>query len=37
MEVVKVSCTSGEGLDEWMQWLENRRKSVASAAAQAVT
>jgi hydrogenase nickel incorporation protein HypB len=37
MEVVKVSCTTGEGLDEWMQWLENRRKSAVPAAVQAVT
>ena len=25
MEIVKVSCLSGNGLDEWMTWLEQRR------------
>ncbi|MGZ4816672.1 MAG: hydrogenase nickel incorporation protein HypB [Terriglobales bacterium] len=25
-EVVEVSCTSGEGLDSWMKWLEARRE-----------
>jgi hydrogenase nickel incorporation protein HypB len=34
MEVVKVSCTSGEGLETWMQWLEHRRKAALQATAQ---
>ena len=25
IEVVKVSCLAGDGLDEWLRWLENRR------------
>jgi hydrogenase nickel incorporation protein HypB len=25
MEIVKVSCLSGNGLNEWMKWLEQRR------------
>ena len=25
MEFVRVSCLSGEGLDEWLRWLEKRR------------
>lgn len=25
MEIVRVSCTTGNGLDEWMKWLEGRR------------
>ncbi len=27
MEIVKVSCLSGEGLNEWMTWLNARRQS----------
>jgi len=30
MEIVEVSCTTGEGLDHWIQWLEDRRESMAS-------
>jgi hydrogenase nickel incorporation protein HypB len=26
IEVVKVSCLAGDGLEEWLRWLENRRK-----------
>jgi hydrogenase nickel incorporation protein HypB len=26
MEIVKVSCLSGDGLREWMDWLEHRRR-----------
>jgi hydrogenase nickel incorporation protein HypB len=25
MEILDVSCTTGAGLDEWMQWLEMKR------------
>jgi hydrogenase nickel incorporation protein HypB len=25
MEIVKVSCQTGNGLHEWMTWLESRR------------
>ncbi len=28
MEVILTSCTSGEGLDRWMQWLERRMVAV---------
>src|ERR1035441_7457300 len=27
MEIVKVSCLTGNGLHEWMMWLEERRKA----------
>jgi hydrogenase nickel incorporation protein HypB len=27
MEIVEVSCTSGEGLDGWQQWLRTRREA----------
>ena len=27
MEIVEVSCTSGEGLDGWRQWLRTRREA----------
>jgi hydrogenase nickel incorporation protein HypB len=33
MEIVRVSCTSGNGLSEWMSWLEQRRKRVVKAEA----
>lgn len=29
MEILETSCTTGQGLDEWIQWLENRRRSGA--------
>jgi hydrogenase nickel incorporation protein HypB len=25
MEIVRISCTAGDGLKEWMQWLEQRK------------
>jgi hydrogenase nickel incorporation protein HypB len=28
IEIVRVSCTSGEGLDLWVNWLEKRRRAV---------
>lgn len=31
MEIVRVSCTTGNGLGEWMSWLEQRRKLVVTA------
>ncbi len=27
MEIVKVSCQTGDGLQEWMKWLRERRKA----------
>jgi hydrogenase nickel incorporation protein HypB len=33
MPVVRVSCTTGSGLSEWMTWIERRRARVAKAAA----
>ena len=27
MEIIEVSCTTGEGLDVWRQWLEARREA----------
>jgi hydrogenase nickel incorporation protein HypB len=27
MEIVKVSCQTGDGLQEWMNWLGERRKA----------
>jgi hydrogenase nickel incorporation protein HypB len=30
MEIVKVSCLTGNGLQEWMTWLEQRRLAVKS-------
>jgi len=31
MEIVEVSCTTGQGLDVWIEWLEKRREAVTSA------
>ena len=28
MEILEVSCTTEQGLDEWMRWLEQKRSSV---------
>ncbi len=30
-EIVEVSCTTGEGLDRWMHWLESRREKAVAA------
>ena len=30
MEILEVSCTTGQGLDQWIQWLEKRRGAVAT-------
>jgi Ni2+-binding GTPase involved in maturation of urease and hydrogenase len=30
MEILEVSCTTGQGLDEWIQWLQKRRQAVKS-------
>lgn len=32
MEIVKVSCLTGDGLREWMKWLEQRRAAYKSVA-----
>jgi len=28
VEIVRVSCTTGDGLKEWLQWLERKKKTV---------
>ena len=33
-EIVEVSCTTGEGLDRWLHWLESRREQGIAAAAR---
>jgi hydrogenase nickel incorporation protein HypB len=33
-KIVEVSCTSGEGLDIWMAWLETRREKAVGATAR---
>jgi Ni2+-binding GTPase involved in maturation of urease and hydrogenase len=25
MDIVRVSCTTGDGLQEWLNWIERRR------------
>jgi hydrogenase nickel incorporation protein HypB len=35
MEILEVSCTTGEGLPGWQSWLENRRAQLAGAPAGA--
>jgi len=34
MEIVRVSCTAGNGLGEWIKWLEARRNSIRKLAVQ---
>ena len=29
IEIIELSCTTGEGLDAWVEWLENRRRKIA--------
>ncbi len=36
LRVIRVSVTTGEGLPEWLAWLEERRAAMAPAAAAAV-
>jgi hydrogenase nickel incorporation protein HypB len=31
MEIIDVSSTTGEGLDDWMKWLSSRQKKVRKA------
>jgi hydrogenase nickel incorporation protein HypB len=31
VEIVELSCTTGEGLDRWREWLESRRAAVTAA------
>jgi hydrogenase nickel incorporation protein HypB len=31
-EVIEVSCTTGQGLDKWLAWLETRREQAIAAA-----
>src|SRR3954471_23613727 len=32
--IIEVSCTTGEGLDQWMSWLEARREKAIAVAAR---
>jgi hypothetical protein len=36
MEVVKVACLAGDGLREWMTWLEQRKQSFLVGLSQPV-
>jgi hydrogenase nickel incorporation protein HypB len=36
MEIVKTSCTTGEGLDTWVNWLEKRRTTARPIGAELV-
>jgi hypothetical protein len=33
MEIVKTSCLTGYGVNEWMKWLEQRRHALRAAQA----
>ena len=37
MEIVKVSCLTGNGLHEWLTWLEQRKRAAKAAKVQAVS
>jgi len=32
MEIVRVSCTAGDGLKAWLQWLKQRKRSLPDKA-----
>ncbi len=34
IDVIEVSCTSGTGLDRWLEWLEQRRRTAVSDAVE---
>jgi hydrogenase nickel incorporation protein HypB len=36
IEIVRISCTTGNGLAEWLNWLELKKRMVAAHATQAV-
>ena len=36
MEIVRISCTTREGIGAWLAWIERRRQSVRAAATVAV-
>jgi hydrogenase nickel incorporation protein HypB len=36
MEIVRVSCTAGNGLQEWLGWLGRRRQATQPARAESV-
>jgi len=36
MEVVKVSCLTGDGMQEWLNWLERRKRTFLAGLAQPV-
>lgn len=37
IEMVKLSCASGAGLEHWLIWIEERRRKMQAASAEAVT
>ncbi len=36
IEIVKVSCTTGEGLDLWLNWIEKRRRAANAQTTESV-
>jgi hydrogenase nickel incorporation protein HypB len=36
MEVMKISCITGDGLDEWLTWLQRRQAAQQSIRTEAV-
>ncbi len=37
IEVIKLSCQTGSGLEQWQKWIEERRRAIQEARAEAVT
>jgi hydrogenase nickel incorporation protein HypB len=37
IEIVRVSCTTGDGLAEWMTWLDRKRKALRVGSPQMVS
>ena len=36
MEIVRVSCTSGDGLQQWLTWLQQRKRAQQTARSEAL-
>jgi hydrogenase nickel incorporation protein HypB len=36
MEIVRVSCTTGQGFSDWLTWIEKRRQTYVEAGATLV-
>jgi hydrogenase nickel incorporation protein HypB len=37
MEIIDVSCVTGEGMQSWMEWLQKKRKSIPTKVVASVS